>query len=436
MVRIFVLLLLGAALAAQPSGQRGRLDPAFEKVPFDRWLNEPDTVHFRGATSVARAELSFHQRLQVRIDISVDGRELEARRGDGELVFLVQITDHDGARYQNHGSIALNKLDENVRAANLEYSQTAFVLPGDYRLAVAILNTGTGEHSTRHMQFRVASPHQNLLQDAWHDLQPVEFIGNEQSPDSFFLPDIQGRLQWAASVHSPARVNVILNVAPPGSSRTQSSDLAVLLPTLKAISQTGSSPLSEHVDVVDLAHRRAVFDQDEVHDLDWLRLKASLGEATAASIDIRSLAEQSHVAQFFVSEVRRLLRASREPCVLVVLTKSVAFESREDLEPVSLEGLPPCRVVYIRYRAPEQFVRPAGREMSGRGRGGRMGGPMTSNRIPQDVVDQLEATLKPLAPKVFDVATPEQMTKALAEIEKALLAPDKPSRQLPSKPGT
>jgi hypothetical protein len=32
----------------------------------------------------------------------------------------------------------------------------------------------------------------------------------------------------------------------------------------------------------------------------------------------------------------------------------------------------------------------------------------------------LEGTLKPLKPKVFDVEKPEQVTKALAEIEKAL----------------
>jgi hypothetical protein len=45
---------------------------------------------------------------------------------------------------------------------------------------------------------------------------------------------------------------------------------------------------------------------------------------------------------------------------------------------------------------------------------------MTGNRPLQDF-DQLEATLKPLSPKVFDVETPEQMTRAIAEIEKALL---------------
>jgi hypothetical protein len=429
MVRSFVLLFLSTAFVAQPAGHSGTLDPAFEKIPFDQWLSERDQIRLRWAASVPRAELSFHQRLMAHIEIKLDGRDLESRRGDGQLVLFVQITDREGARYQDHGSIELGKLDENIKAANLEYAQHAFLLSGDYQLAVAILDTATGEHSTRQAQFRVAPPQHDLLPDAWRDLPPVEFIGSEESPDSWYLPGIHGRLQWASSVHSPTRVNIILNVAPsvpvPGSRRTQSGDLAALLPTLKVLSQTGSSSLSEHVALLDLARRRAVFHQNDVHDLDWHRLKASLGEASTASIDVHSLSERHHDAQFFVSQVRSLLRASEEPCVLVVLTKPVAFEPGEDLEPVSLESLPACRVVYIRYRAPMQRVPPFGEQMGGRGRGSRMGGPMNRNRPPQDVIDQLEATLKPLGPKVFDVETPEQMSKALAEIEKALLIPDR-----------
>jgi hypothetical protein len=187
-------------------------------------------------------------------------------------VFFVQVTDRDGVRYQDHGSIELSKRDENIKAANLEYSQPAFFLPGEYRLAVAILDTATGEHSTRQAQFRVAPQH-DPLPGEWRDLPP-EFIGNQESPDRWYLPDIHGRLQWAASLHSPARVNVILIVVPSvpasGSRRTQTGDLAALLPTLKAISQTGSSSLSERVELLDLARRRAVFDQKEVHDLERL----------------------------------------------------------------------------------------------------------------------------------------------------------------------
>ena len=356
-------------MAAQASDKRDALDPAFDKIPLDQWLGERGPAHFHWTATVARAELSFHQRLISRVEIRLDGRDLETRRGNGELRFFIQITDGDGARYQNHGSVELSKLAENTKAVNLDSAYTAFILPGNYRLAVAVLDTATGEHSAIQEQFRVAPPQHDLLRAAWRGLPPVEFIGNAESPDSWYLPDIHGRLVWAASAHSPARLNVILNIAPsaPASGLRQppSGEMAALLPTLKAISETGSSSVSEHVEVLDLARRRVVFHQEEVQELDSPRLKASLGEANTASIDIHSLSERHHDAQFFVSEVRKLLRASDKACVLVVLTKPVGFESGEDLDPASLEALPACRVVYIRYQAPAERVRPSTQEWEG-----------------------------------------------------------------------
>lgn len=368
-----------------------------------------------------RAELTFHQRLMAQVEVKVDGRSLENRRGDGELVFFFQITDHDGARYQNHFAIQLSKLDENVAAVNVEVTQRAFVLPGDYQLAVVLLDSGTREHSVTQSKFRVPTPH-NFLPGAWHDLAPVEFIGQEQPPDSWYLPAVKGRLQWAAAVHSTAQINIILNVAPsvaaPRTRQAPSGGMASILPTLKVIAETGSASVSEHVELLDLPRRRVPFQQDQVRELDWPRLKASLSEANTASIDVHSLTERHHDAQFFVSQVRTLLRASeKQPCVLVVLTNPVAFESGEDLAPISTEALPACSVFYIRYHEPTPTVPQFDPEM-GRGRS-RRGGPLR-NRPPQEVVDQLEATLKPLRPKVFDVARPEEVTKVLDEIESSL----------------
>jgi hypothetical protein len=425
--RNFVLLFFGAALLAGATARRGTLDPAFEKVPFDQWLAEGPTTRFHWKARVAHAGLSFHQRLMAQVEIALDGKDLETRRGDGEMVFLIQITDSEGTRYQDHNSIELKKLAEDIKAADLEISQRGFFLPGDYQLAVAIFDTATREHSATQMQFRVPPPPSDFLPDAWRDLPPVEFVDNEPSPEGWYLPNIQGRLQWAVSVHAPARLNVILNVAPSlaesGSRPTPSSGLAALLPTLKAISQTGSASLSENVDLLDLGRRRAVFQQNDSKDLDWPRLKTSLGDATKASIDIHSLSEQHQDAQFFVSQVRAILRASQKPSVLVVLTTAVAFEPGEDLAPISLEALPPSHVFYIRYRSQAQGARPFDPRMGGHGRGNRMGGgPMVRNPSSRDVLDQLEPTLKPLRPKVFDVETPEQMSKALKEIRDTLLA--------------
>jgi hypothetical protein len=41
-------------------------------------------------------------------------------------------------------------------------------------------------------------------------------------------------------------------------------------------------------------------------------------------------------------------------------------------------------------------------------------------REPQVVIDQLEQTLRPLNPRVFDVEAADQMTRVFIEIERAL----------------
>jgi hypothetical protein len=43
---------------------------------------------------------------------------------------------------------------------------------------------------------------------------------------------------------------------------------------------------------------------------------------------------------------------------------------------------------------------------------------------PHEAPDQLEATLKPLSPKVYDATTPDQVTKAFSDIEKSLASKD------------
>ena len=390
MARAYLFLILGIVFNLHLWGQR---DPVFNKIPFDNWLAEQNQPRFRFTLNLPRAELSFHQRLESRIEIKVDGRDLQSTRGNGQLMFFVQITASDGTRYQDHGSIDLSKVQENIKSADLGYLQSAFFLPGDYKVAAAILDTATGDHSARTTQFRVSTPRQPFLVDAWRNLPAIEFIALQQSPESWYLPDIQGQLQWASSIREPVRLNVILNVA-------AASNMAALLPTLKAISETGSPSISEQVELLDLARRHTVFHQENVQQLDWSNLKASLGQANTASIDLHSLSDRKHDAQFFVSEVRKVLRASEKPSVLIVLTNPIAFESGEDLSPISLESLPPCRVIYIRYEAP-----PTRPQIRGRGRRS-MHGP----------IDQLEATLKPLHPKVFDVQTPAEITKALDQI--------------------
>ena len=400
LVRFLVLALALSAAVPAHGSQRGLPDPAFDNIPFEQWLKEPLQSKFHWSLKVSRAELSFHQRLASSVEILLDGRDLEKRPREGELLLLIQITDADGVVYRQHGSIELGKMEADVRNVNLQYLQRAFFLPGEYQLAAAILETATNEHGAITSTFHIGSPSQALLIDAWRGIPSVEFLGNDASPESWYLPYIHGRVRWAAAIHAPARLDVILNVsaAPyrPGSRHAPSSGLSVLLPSLKVFAQTGSPSIAEHVVLLDLSRRKTIFDQNDVHDLDWPSLRESLKQANTASIDLHSLETNQNDAQFFVTQVRRVLRSSaEESCVLVILTQPVEFESGEDRTPISTEALPPCHVFYLRFYAalapPRSFDSPDAR---GLGRHMGMSGPRMGGPIAAEAFDQLESTLK------------------------------------------
>ena len=424
MVRTAVLVLLIIVEASPGFTQRGSLDPAFTKVPFDQWLQGGDEGQIRWTAHVLHPQLSAHQRLMARVEVQMDGAELARRRGKGQLVIFVRLTDAEGRPYQDHGIIDLEKIEEGIRNQNVTYVESAFVLPGDYRVAVAIFDTATGEHSAKQEKLHVPAPKNDPLPDAWRDLPPVELIPRAEPPDGWYLPTLAGRLHLPAETRRPVQIAVMVNLTPSErlvhAQQVPESNLGTLLPALKVISQMTVRDGSLSIALLDLARRRVTFQQENIHNLDWPALKGSLKEADAGTIDVKSLEDRHHKVEFFEAEAsRRIGPAPKEKSpgavvparVLIVLSNPVEFESGEDLQPIRLARESDCRVFYIRYHphiVPPAVPLPA----LARGRRQRPGLPPPALRETQ--IDQLAPTLKRLGPQLFDVETPEQFRRALA----------------------
>jgi hypothetical protein len=94
----------------------------------------------------------------------------------------------------------------------------------------------------------------------------------------------------------------------------------------------------------------------------------------------------------------------------------VAFESGENLHAIELGAKPAGKMFYIRYHspAPKPEFRPTYEEP----RYGRRQIPSGLPRAPvqSEPIDELERTVKPLDPRVFDVYTPDQFRKALGTL--------------------
>ncbi len=326
---------------------------------------------------------------------------MSRRRGRGQILIFVQFDDENGASYRDHGSIDLGAGGPEWNASRISYTHSAFVLPGDYRVSLAIFDTATSERSVKQEKLHVPPLKNDPLPESWRDLPPVEFRPRADPPDDLYLPGLRGRLHLPIETRSPARIDVIANLTPePGA----------VLPALRTISQMDVSNGSLHVSLVDLLRRRVAYRQDEASDLDWSGIREALALMEPGRIDVKSLEDRRHNARFFVTEVSRTVESARpaQAHVLIVLSNAVTFESRQDVQPIRFEAAD-CRVFYIRFH--DGTIR-------------RATAPPPAKRLPGSIIpvvagtgetiDQLASTLKPLAPRLFDVTTPEQFRKALA----------------------
>ena len=424
-----VVLALCAAFAENPPYNSGS-DPAFGKIPFDRWLTERDQGHFQWTARVSGAELANSQRLRVRIEIQVDGNELVRRRSQGQLVFFTQFSDNDHHRFQNHGAIELKDVTDAAGKSNFTYTPTALVVPGDYRVDIAILDTGNEEHATMQRTLHVAPLKSDPLPGSWQDLPAVEFTESGDPPDVWFQPHLTGRLHLPLETRRPVQVEVLLNASPSATGptpfregHTNNRNLVDLLPALKVVSQMDLSQGRLNVSLLDLTQRKVLFTQDGTdprkQPLDWPRLQPALLTADPNKIDVHALEDSRQNAQFFLEQVQRRMMADDPARALIVLSAPMQFTSGEDVHPVQIPEGTRARIFYIRYHALPVRA-PLVSPFEGRGNR-RFGYPPQQRAISHpESPDQLEPLLKPLQPRVFDVYDPEQFRKALADVMKEL----------------
>jgi len=409
------ILILGAVAASAAFGQQGALDPAFAALPFHEWFQGGAQARIHWSARISQPVLSVHQRLVARVEFTIDGAELAKRRGKGSLLLLVEFEDQQGRRWQDHDSLDLERMTEGVKGNDIQYLQTFFATPGDYKASFAIYDSATEEHSVIRRNFHVGGLHDDPLAGAWENLPAIEFVRSAPTPDSWYLPFIRSRLEIKAAAKEPVTLDVVVNLTPSerleGSARVQNRNLAVLIPALKVISQIQWSNVSVNVSLLDLAGHKVVYEQSDVKRINWRTARTSLGQTNPGLIDVKALGERDHEADFFVGSIRKKAEdaeSAHKSHVLIVLSSPVGFEPGQELHP--MEAIPHAglKTYYIRY---QPLLPLTAAEL------GRMD---SRRRMPQrdygPLVDQLEPLLKPIEPKLFDVETPEQFRKVLAGI--------------------
>ena len=426
---IVALVTLALPACAGTGKSPGTLDKVFDRLSIDGWPSNES--HIRWDVRVSRPLLDHYLRLRTRVRIRIDGAEIFKRQGQGNLLFLAQFRDSSGALYQNHQSFSLDQIDRGAYSNFVVCRFDVFVTPGDYQVSAGLLISSTGEHAVVHSHIHVSPLAGDPLHGAWRDIPPVEFLASEDPPEDWYLPLIIGRLNLPVATERPIHVELLINQSPTeqvkGARRGTftRSNMAVLIPAMKVLSQVKWKNGSFNVSMLDLERRRVSFRQDGVAELDWTALHDALNRIDPFQIDTTSLQNREQDAQFFLSQIRSRLAQAEESkafYVLIVLSGPMKFAKGEDLSPLESTEHPHSRIFYIRcYSLKESTpfgLGPSKTALSSRS----LSGPSGARELlwvqapPPLMSDSLVRLVQPAGPRLFDVTTPLEFRKALAVI--------------------
>jgi hypothetical protein len=170
--------------------------------------------------------------------------------------------------------------------------------------------------------------------------------------------------------------------------------------------------------------RRRIMTGDVAGDLDPNRFWVRPLNNNLYTVDVHALENERGGAQFFVSEVQKILeRPIPEPeHVLIILTDPKKFPKGEDLRPIQMVPPPGTHMFYVRSDYPQHWLGPS--PVSSPPPGPQdwstppqlPSGPVAPARHEPANFDSLERTMEPLHPKSFHVTTAIQFREALAEI--------------------
>ncbi len=400
-----VVLGAGEALA------QGRGD-LFRRFPFEQWRAAGSASQIKWQFHMTEASLSPHQRLLQRFEGLVDAGEVQKRRDHGQILFLLELEDASGRRWRTREMADLSRIPADFKSGGVSWAQDAFVLPGKYRVSVAVFDTKTQEHSFLTRELRVAGPKSDPLAQAEQGLPTVEFVRQYAQPDAWFQPGLRASVALPVASKRPVHIDIVMNMTMServqGSLRAFRRNMSLLIPCLRVLAAMQPEQGAIDVTLLDLAKKK-MWQQEGVRGLDWEKMRDAFATTNPGVIDVASLAGKGATQQYFWdSLLARVMPEERKGDealrVVIVLSSPLFLERQYKVEPATVPKDPNRRVYYLQYRPLQP--RPAMMHFEDKPMPAAMAMPS----------DDLERTLKLLDAKVFSVVSPAQFRKALAVI--------------------
>jgi hypothetical protein len=140
---------------------------------------------------------------------------------------------------------------------------------------------------------------------------------------------------------------------------------------------------------LDLSRQSVSFEENDFAALNWRGLAEILHKLNYRSVTLDALEGKSRFLRSYLD--RRMDQPADAPRVFIVISSSLIFQQRGELEPLKFRESCDCRVYHLRFRHNNN-----------------------------DVFDDLEKIMKPLAPKTFNLRTPHDFRRSLAAIIKEI----------------
>jgi len=393
-------------------------EPVLRNLPI-AWFEAPDhhAPHWR--VDFEHPGLTYSERIALDVKATISVNETENRT---DWHIILRIADGAGNWFESYGYYRLDLRPSQPGPVPVSWQGRVFVQPGTYRLALLAYNAENQQHFVWHKSVNVKRPGE--LPDLDRNLPRVEFVHRDrnESPIPEYLP---------VRTQAPLRIDLIFNVTPSlqldetrdyNRQKTGGKYVASVRPSVEetirgaavVLTQLAPSRGCVRVSAVDILRLRVPTDRSSAAPISTIKQvnRAIESRRDAAVINVATLAGRTKAREFFHQFINEVV-SDNTGCgpelpfanrIIVVVSDSLVFPQGDDSEPVLPAGQEPVRFFHIRFSATYWTV--------------DNGVRASISAQAHSTFDEVGRLLKPFQPRTFDVAQPQDLRHAVAQIVK------------------
>jgi hypothetical protein len=392
-VRMYLCVFVFVSLwSIRPVSAQEPVPLDLRSIPISDWLNGGDHADIPWTFAVRTPYLRVDQRIEVVYSARISSKNLN-RLGDTHELFLISRISSPDGEWLNQPQIAQHTAEHLPPNGEVEFQMRFVAQPGDYLLWCVFYDRGSGKHDVAKRRVRVPELRGDPLPDLYSRMPLVEFPQVFEASSNAMV-GFRGVLYLPVRNKRPLQVELISLLSPgeqwTGRTRMLRAHNDDTLGALAALSEMELTNGSISITGLDLTRRQVMFEQRDFHHLEWDSLMAAMKKSQSPDISAEALQGSKNNGAFFRETLSQRLGAELPGDamrVVIVITSPQLFESGADLRPLQLESGCNCRLYYLRFR-------------------------LSLN----DVFDQLDKFMKPLRPRIFNLISPRDLRKAVAEI--------------------